>query len=152
MVLPLFGDKKPFPFLRTPFNESQGQFSPDGRWIAYVSNDSGPSQVYVAPFPGRGGKAQVSTGGGTSPRWRHDGKELFYVAADLKLMAAVVNGQRAGFEVGTVQPLFAVRPPLFRSFYDASLDGQRFLVNNLPEQTTASPITVVLNWTAGLKE
>src|SRR5262249_18292551 len=77
MIVPLFGDKKPAPVVNTPFSETQAQFSPDGRWIAYVSNDSGPSQVYVQPFMRPGGKAQVSQGAGQWPRWRRDGKEIF---------------------------------------------------------------------------
>ena len=108
--------------------------------------------MYVAPFPGPGGKLQVSTGGGSWPRWRRDGKEIFYLAADNKLMAATVNGRGAGFEVGAVQSLFAVRPAGARYFYDVSPDGQRFLVNTIGEQAASAPITVVLNWTGGLKK
>jgi Tol biopolymer transport system component len=76
-LLPLFGDQKPTPFIQTEFNESQGRFSPDGRWVAYISNESGPFQIYVQSFPSSGGKWQVSTNGGAQPQWRRDGKELF---------------------------------------------------------------------------
>jgi Tol biopolymer transport system component len=151
-VLPLSGDRKPFPFLNTQFNEGQGQFSPDGRWIAYRSDESGRGEVYVAPFPGAGGKWQISTGGGIYPRWRRDGTEILYFTPDNRLMAATVNGKGGNFEVGVVKPLFGTRAPIgFRYPYDVSADGQRFLINTLPEQATSAPITVVVNWTAGLK-
>ena len=90
-ILPLFGDRKPFPLLHTEFNESQGQFSPDGRWMAYVSDQSGSSQIYVQSFPELTGNWQISIDGGSRPRWRRDGKELFYVAPDGKLMAVTVK-------------------------------------------------------------
>jgi Tol biopolymer transport system component len=154
-VLPLFGDRKPFPFLQTQFNEINSRFSPDGRWIAYSSNESGRYEVYVAPFPGPGGKWQVSTAGGDWPRWRRDGKEIFYVAPapDEKLMAAVVNGGGSAFEVGAVQPLFDMRgeAPNQSRMYDVSPDGQRFLVNTLAEEAASAPITLVVNWRALLK-
>jgi Tol biopolymer transport system component len=89
-VLPLDGDRKPFPLIQTEFNESQSQFSPDGRWVAYVSDETGGPQIYVQSFPKLTGKWQVSTDGGTQPRWRHDGKELFYLALDQQLMAVTV--------------------------------------------------------------
>ena len=159
-VLPLFGDRKPLPFLQTPFNESPGQFSPDGRWIAYSSDESGRYEVYVTPFPGPGGKWQVSTASGDWPRWRRDGKEIFYVApADNKLMAAAVNGRGSAFEVGAVRPLFETRvagPPSVRPgqgrMYDISPDGQRFLVNTVAEEAASAPITLVVNWPALLKQ
>jgi eukaryotic-like serine/threonine-protein kinase len=159
-ILPLSGDRKPVPFLQTRFNEGQGQFSPDGRWIAYVSNEAGPDQVYVAPFQGvgeaRGGKWQVSTAGGTQPRWRGDGKEIFFVspAPDNLVMAATVTPRDSGLEVGASQPLFAIRPSgTPRNSYQVSADGQRFLVNMGPmSSATPTPITVVVNWTANLKK
>src|SRR5206468_6690855 len=95
LVLPLTGDRRPFPFLQTPFNEGTGQFSPDGRWVAYVSDESRRTDVYIAPFPEPAGKWLVSTGGGTHPRWRADGLEVFYVALDNKLMAAEVRARGA---------------------------------------------------------
>jgi Tol biopolymer transport system component len=158
-VLPLFGDRKPFPFLQTPFGEVSGRFSPDVRWIAYVSDESGRSEVYVAPLPGRGetpvSKWQISTTGGTQPRWRSDGKEIFYLAPDKKLMAAPVNGQNSAFEKGAVRSLFNTRAPSTinpRSAYDVSPDGQRFLVNTLADDDAAAPITLVVNWPALLKK
>jgi eukaryotic-like serine/threonine-protein kinase len=151
-VLPLAGDRKPLPFLQTQFNENFGQFSPDGLWVAYVSGEPGRNEVYVAPFPGPGGKWQISTAGGIRPRWRRDGAEIFYLAPEDKLMAAAVNGKGSSFEVGAVKPLFQTRAAATRFSYDVSADGQRFLINTTPEQTTSAPITIVLNWTAGLKK
>ena len=154
-VLPLSGDRKPVPFLQTPFNEAAAQFSPDGRWIVYISNESGKYEVYVASFPGPGGKWQISSGGGTLPRWRHDGGEIFYLAPDNKLMAAAVNGKGGGFEVGAVKALFertVRRAPENGYPYDVTADGQRFLINSAPGQAASAPVTVVLNWTAGLKK
>jgi Tol biopolymer transport system component len=159
-ILPLSGDRKPFPFLQPRFIETQGQFSPDGRWIAYISNESGRGEVYVAPFGGpsgvQSGKWQVSTGGGDQPRWSRDGKEIYYVtqAPANTLMVAAVSVRDSAFDVGAVKALFAVRPAgTPRNSYQVSPDGQRFLVNMGPVQApTATPITVVMNWTAGLKK
>ncbi len=154
-VLPLTGDRKPFPLLQTQFGGTEdGHISPDGRWVAYRSSESGRNEIYVAPFPGPDGKWQISTAGGTKPRWRHDGSEIFYLTPDSKLMVASVSGKGAGFDVGVVKQLFATRIVTFAGFYqyDVSADGQRFLINTSPEQATLAPITVVLNWTAGLKK
>jgi serine/threonine protein kinase len=153
-ALPLFGDRKPVPFLQTQFSESQGQFSPDGRWVAYTSFESGRAEVYVAPFPGPGGKWQISTGGGSSPRWRRDGTEIFFLALDNSLMAAAVNGKASSFQVGAVKLLFQTHLVGPRHEYDVSAGGQKFLINSAPQQDGAAPapITVVLNWTAGLKK
>jgi Tol biopolymer transport system component len=152
-VLSLTGDRKPVPFLKTQFNEFSGRFSPDGRWVAYRSNESGMYEIYVAPFPGPGGKRQISTAGGNWPRWRRDGTEIFYFAPDNKLMVAAVNGKGSSFEVGAVKPLFDTHEwPGTRYPYDVTADGQRFLVNTVPGQASSAPITVVVNWTAGLKK
>ena len=133
------------------FDERDGQFSPDGKWIAYQSNESGRFEVYVQPFPGPGGRSTVSTGGGAQVRWRHDGKELFYIALDGRLMAVPVslapNDQT--LEPGTPVPLFATRvggavQSVFRQQYMVSTDG-RFLMSTLVEEA-ASPITMILNW------
>jgi Tol biopolymer transport system component len=152
VVLPISGDRKPTPFLQTQFNEARGRFSPDGRWMAYQSDESGRMEVYVAPFPGPGGKWQVSTAGGTFPRWRNDGAEIFYLAPGNRLMAAPVNGKGSTFEIGAVRPLFDIRPAGGGFRYDVTADGQRFLTNEAEEQTGSAPITVVLNWTAGVKQ
>jgi Tol biopolymer transport system component/predicted Ser/Thr protein kinase len=153
---------KPRPYLQTPFSEVQGKFSPDGRWIAYVSDESGPAhyQIYVQSFPAGAGKFLVSTGaGGKQPRWRRDGKELFYISADLKLMAVDVKTAPT-FEAGTPKALFDPRILGRRNFgfprydYDVAADGKRFLVNSVsttPESSAPEPITVVVNWLAALK-
>ncbi len=151
-VLPLTGDRKPFQFLQTEFTEANGQFSPDGRWIAYSSDESGRNEIYVMPFPGPGGKRQISTSGGSHPKWRGAGREIFYLAPDNKLMAAEVSGQGATLEVGAVRSLFEVRPYFeIGSVYDLTSDGQRFLINTTVEQKASGPITLVINWTADLK-
>ena len=110
LVLPLFGDRKPFPFLETSFTETRGRFSPDGRWIAYASDESGQREIYVTRFAEPGEKRRVSTAGGVWPRWRRDGREIFYLSPDNTLTAATVNSERGGFEAGAARPLFAVRP------------------------------------------
>jgi len=156
LVLPLFGDKKPFPFLETSFLETRGQFSPGGRWIAYASDESGQLEIYVARFPEPTERRRVSTAGGLWPRWRRDGKEIVFLAPDNTLTAATVNGEGATFEVGAVRTLFAVRPRPMVTLgdypYDVSADGQRFLVNALVEERASAAITLVVNWTAGLKK
>ena len=153
-VMPLSGDKKPFPFAKTPFEEKDGQFSPDGKWIAYQSTESGRFEIYVQAFPGPGGKFQVSTNGGTQVRWNRNGKELFYVSLDSNMMAASVKLSPDGrsVEIGTPALLFPVRiaggpwPGDLEQQYAVSGDGQRFLVNLAPGEGTASPITLIYHW------
>ena len=148
-VLPLFGDRKPSLFLGSPSVLEMGsQFSPDGRWLAYNSNESGRSEVFVAPFRGPGGKVRISTARGDNARWRRDGKEIFYLAGNT-LMAAAVTANRSRFDVGPVQRLFEV--PMVDGYwpYDVSPDGQRFLVNTL--ESAVPPLTIVVNWPATLK-
>lgn len=151
-TLPLFGDRKPVPYLQTEFDEDFGQFSPDGKWIAYESDESGRYEVYVRPFPASGGKILVSIAGGSRPKWRRDGKEIFYLAPDDKLMTAKVKQNGSALEIGTATPLFQAHPESFLHSYDVSADGQRFLVVTSEPQKLPSPITVVLNWTAELKK
>jgi len=153
--LPLSGDRKPVPYLQTPFDESNAKFSPDGKWVAYRSNESGQFQVYAQAVPAIGAKYQISSSGGGLPQWRRDGKELFYISADQKLMAVPVK-LGATVEAGTPQPLFPVaRTPGAGFAYQPSRDGQRFLVN-LPAggetAAAAQPFTVVSNWQAALKK
>jgi len=153
-LLPLFGDQKPTPFIQTEFSEGQGRFSPDGRWVAYISNESGSFQVYVQNFPSSGGKWQVSTNGGAQPQWRRDGKELFYLAPDRKIMAVETNGTGQMFVAGTPKPLFDARiNTIFpgTAYYAVTGDGQRFVVNTLVGEAAPAPFTIVMNWTAGLK-
>jgi Tol biopolymer transport system component/predicted Ser/Thr protein kinase len=149
------GDKKSSLYLQTPFNETHAQFSPDGKWVAYGSDESGKSEVYVQSFPISGAKWLVSTNGGDQPIWRKDGKELFYLAADKKLTAVPVKTGTI-FEAGTPLPLFEVHvvPKSLtddKNEYLVTADGQRFLVLSISDDSVGQPITVVLNWTAELK-
>jgi eukaryotic-like serine/threonine-protein kinase len=153
-ILPISGDKKPYPFLKTPFEERDGQFSPDGKWIAYQSNESGQFEIYVQPFPGPGGKFQVSTNGGAQPRWNKNGKEIFYVSLDSKMMSAPIKLSPDGqsLEGSTPAVLFPVRiaggplPGVNKQQYAVSADGQRFLVNLDVGEGTTSPITLIYHW------
>jgi Tol biopolymer transport system component len=153
-LLPRAGTQKPHLFEQTPFAQTYAQVSPTGRWITYVSNESGRSEVYVRSFPTPGGKYQISRDGGNWPRWRGDGKELFFYGDDGQLTSVPVAGETA-LEVGTAVPLF--RAPLlsgtisFRQQYDVTRDGQRFLLNLVTDDTPTATITVVVNGTAGLK-
>jgi Tol biopolymer transport system component len=150
-TLPLFGDRKPVPYLQTEFNEGGGRFSPDGKWVAYSSDESGKLEVYVRPFPGPGGKLLVSASGGSTPVWSHDGKEIFYLGDDRKLMAArVKNGSTLGIDVA--RPLFQTSAESFLPSFDVSPDGRRFIIVTATPQKSPSPITVVVNWNAGLKK
>jgi Tol biopolymer transport system component len=146
-VLPLAGDRKPFPFLASDTIERLAQFSPDGRWVAYAASESGRMEVYVALFPGPGGKQLISSAGGSYPRWRPDGKELFYQSPDNRLMAATVRLDEARVEVDAVRPLFEMRAPdgSPRNFYDVASNGQRFMVV-VPDETASTPLTLVNNW------
>jgi serine/threonine protein kinase len=148
MVAPLTGDRKPFPFLSTPFSEMQGVFSPDGKWVAYQSDESGRFEIYVRPFPGPGGQWQVSTGGGSSPRWRADGKELYYVAPGDKMMVVAAVAQGLTFAPGTPEVLFQAThmvQGIFKQQYDVGRDG-RFLINTELESSSNEPIHLLLNW------
>ncbi|HKD07272.1 MAG TPA: protein kinase [Bryobacteraceae bacterium] len=148
------GERTPVPLLQTPFAELHGRVSPDGKWLAYQSNESGKDEIYVRTFPSGGEKFLVSNGGGTRPVWRNDGREVFYntSGAPTRLMAASVRLAPAGLEVGTPHELFAITALLGNSAkpWDVSADGQRFLIE---EQTgAAQQLTVVQNWWAGLKK
>jgi len=129
-VLPLFGDRKPYPLLATPATENWPAFSPDGKWIAYSSTESGALELYVMQFPPTGNKWQVSSGGGFQARWRRDGKELFYLTENRTLMAATVNASGSGFEVRDRQMLFETKFAHGQYHaYDVAADGQRVLIN-----------------------
>ena len=150
-VLPMDGDRKPFPFLTTSFATSWGQFSPDGRWVAYQSNESGRFEIYVRPFPGPGGQWTVSTSGGVYPRWSPDGKELFYLAPDGRLMAAPVVVRGATLNAAAPVALFQTRIVGGgagivgnRQQYDVASDG-RFLIN-VATESAPRPITLIFNW------
>jgi serine/threonine protein kinase len=160
-VLPLEGDKKPIPFACTQFNNTDGQFCPDGRWIAYVSDESGREEVYVRTFsPDSGGATShdegkwiISTGGGNEPRWSPDGKTLYYIGPDMKLMAVAITANEA-FRAGVTKALFQTSASIggpFRQSWCVAPDGKRFLFA-VPSEQRAAPFDVVLNWQAALKK
>ena len=150
------GDHKAQPFLATPFMEGGPVFSPDGHWLAYVSNESGHPEVYVQPYPGPGGKWQISTEGGTEVVWNRNGRELFYRSGN-KMMALDITTQPS-FSAGKPRMLFegqyfADDWPLISAAYDVSPDGQRFLMVKTAEQASSpTQINVVLNWFEELKQ
>jgi Tol biopolymer transport system component len=155
-VLTLSGQRKASAFLATSVNEVQGRFSPNTRWVAYASDESGAFEVYVRPFPAASGQTQISIAGGMQPEWRRDGKELFYISADGKLTAVPVTTDGPTFSAGTPQALFDVdvpepNPP-FPTDYAVTADGQRFLFNTIVDQPTRPSLTVILNWTADFKK
>jgi len=143
-------------FLQTPANESRGMFSPNGRWIAYESDESGKKEIYVQTFPASGAKWQISVSGGSQPHWRRDGKELFFLGGDRKVTAVEVNIDAPGFVHGAPRALFETRiskgDERPGNQYVVSADGQHFLVNTVAEEGAYTPINVVLNWTATLKK
>jgi Tol biopolymer transport system component len=149
-------DLKARAFLAPPGIIRNSQFSPDGKWVAYASNESGKFEIYVTSFPGAQGKWQVSSAGGTQPRWRGDTKELFYIASDGKIMAAPVNIGDT-FDAGVPTALFQAHAREFfatseQVSYDVSKDGQRFLINTQVKNADTQPMSVILNWDAGLKK
>jgi Tol biopolymer transport system component len=155
-VLPLAdlkGSPKPEPhaFLQTGFVAASGRFSADGQWVVYSSTESGPVQVYTASFPGSGGKSQISPSGGERPRWRKDGKEIFYATADGQLMAADIIARNGRLEVGKVQKLFDGIVMGRGYTYDVSADGQKFLVVD-DGVTAVRRLTLLQNWTASLRK
>lgn len=155
LAIPVHGDRKPFVLAQTPATEDQGQFSPDGHWVAYTSNESGQSEIYVIPFPPspRDGRWMVSQGGGVMPRWRRDGRELFYISPDSEMMAVQVDTVPV-FHAGNPQALFQTEivdtgirtGPMS---WDLAPDGKRFLIISPKLQYTAS-VTLVLNWRADI--
>jgi serine/threonine protein kinase len=149
-VLPLGDERTPRPVLQSPAVRSS--FSSDGKWMAYCSIESGNLNVYVVPFPGPGGKWQISSGGGDYPRWRRDGKEIFYLSLDGKMMSTEVKASGSSFAVGPIKQLFETRA--YRSqvgAYDVTADGQRFILSYEPGQPNAV-LTLVENWDAELKK
>jgi DNA-binding winged helix-turn-helix (wHTH) protein/Tol biopolymer transport system component len=152
-LLPMSGDRKPSILLHSPFNEMQARVAPNGRSIAYVSDESGNLEVYVQDFPALGHKRIVSIGGGSEPMWRHDGKELFYLSPDYSIVSVSI-GTNDPPQIGQPKPLFRppVNPSSTRNHYTATLDGQRFLVNVEDQNSHQSPITVMVNWIQGLED
>ena len=162
-ALPMTGEKKPIELLNSPANEAQGRLSPDMKWLAYVSTESNKLEVYVQPFgPGwetpAAGKWQISIGGGAQPSWRGDGKELYYMAPDRRLMAVDIRSTPTTFDRGTPHPLFEsrsdVQPTNPTNYgYAPSPDGKRFLILTRPGASADSPpLTVVVNWVAAAKK
>src|SRR5262249_13007969 len=138
-LLPMTGDHKPFRFQETPYAESQARFSPDGRWIAYTSNESGVNEIYVQSFPApTGSRSRVSQTGGSSVRWRDDGKELFYVSSDRYLMSVEVRAGASSLEFGVPGRLFRID----RTDYDVAPGGQRFLSPAPSGEDATSSLTV----------
>jgi len=139
------------PIATTRFSEISAQFSPDVRWVAYSSDETGRAEVYVAPFGRPGARMPISTDGGVSPRWRDDGKKLFYIRGDNTLIGVDLRAGDSSIDVGAARPVFQTR---FRSAtlaYAVSADG-RFLVNRALNNAPALPITLVVNWPAALKK
>jgi len=146
-ALPLDGERQPVAVAQTAFEESEGRFSPDGRWIAYQSNDTGRNEIYVQPFPFvAGGKVRVSTSGGTLPRWRADGRELFYRSGTDVMAVAVASSRGVTLETGTPARLFSL--PQTSEFVPMGTD--RFLTN-APTDVPMAPITLILNWKGAAK-
>lgn len=156
MVLPLTGERDPFPYIHTQFTETHAKLSPDGRWLAYVSDESGRAEVYVQGFPDPGGKWQISVAGGDQPQWSDDGKELYYMAVDRNLMSVTISSAN-GFEAGRPVVLFQTRTQISsltddRNNYAPSRDGTKFLVSTLVDDRNAHPLTLVLNWASELNK
>jgi Tol biopolymer transport system component len=149
-ALPMGREAKPFPVVQSPYEDLNPQFSPDGQWIAYQSNESNRHEVYLRPFRGAGIPVPISISGGTQPRWRRDGKELFYLGLDQQLMVVPIafstNGRSV--EAGTPAPLFQTRiggPGISQREYEVSPDGQRFLID-APIEETLAPLILIQNW------
>jgi len=146
----LGADRTPHPFVQTAFQERDGQFSPDGKWVAYQSNEAGHYEIYLQPFPGAGNRIQVSAGGGQQVRWARNGSELFYIAAEQRLTSVrVTSGGNGQLVLGTPVPLFRTEFDssfMTRQQYVVSPDGQRFLMNAATDAVDPPSITVILNW------
>ena len=144
-------ERKAFPFIDTPAIETQAQFAPDGRWVAYTSRQSGRNEVYVTSFPDRQVTRQISSAGGGWPRWTRTGREIFYLRPDNTLMVAAVNATGSDIRVAAEQSLFVMKGrsagTRLDSFpYDVHPDGQRVLVNQPSDDTSAAAITLIINW------
>jgi serine/threonine protein kinase/Tol biopolymer transport system component len=152
-VMPVANDEKPFPFVATPDWEREAVFSPDGHWVAYTSRQSGRDEIYVAPFPGAGQRSQISSTGAVTPRWRHDGKALFAVNGD-DILEFPINTASGAIQTNDPKVLFRTavgQTLLFSVGYDVAPDG-RLLINTLGKSRTGNrPLTLVVNWTAGVE-
>jgi serine/threonine-protein kinase len=153
-VLPLVGDRKPFALVQSPFMDATPVVSPDGKWLAYSSDESHRREIYITPFPGGGAKWQVSTAGGLSPKWRADSKELYFLSYDANMNAVDVSGSGGSVTLGTPQTLFSntLQGQNFGP-YDVTADGEHFLLNGAGELYGANtPLTLLTNWAAVLKK
>ncbi len=148
-ILPLSGDRKAYPFIATEFDENGGAFSPDGRWLSYISSESGKPEVYVVPFPGPGGKWQISNGGAVGAGWGKGGKEILYLSPDFNVVSVDVNAGASGLEIGSPRALFNSSGWVNGAF---SQEGDRFVGAVLPEGAEKPKVAFVANWTAGLKK
>ena len=144
-TLDLTGGNRASPLVSDAISQGASRFSPDGRWIAYVSDQSGTAEVYVRPFPSGPGTWQISKAGGAFPAWRRDGKELYYMGLDFKLMAVPVSADTK-FHGGSPAALFPIRPSGSGTVYDVTSDGQRFLVNSLASELGSPPLDLLINW------
>jgi serine/threonine protein kinase/Tol biopolymer transport system component len=155
-ILPLSGDRTPYPFVQGPGIDMNAAFSPDGRWLAYSSGEFGASQVYVQPFPAAAGRFQVSRNGGNQPRWRGDGKELFFLSNERTMMAATIVDASTRFEADLPRELFktTLASSNARRTYAVTKDGKRFLLITAQafDQNAAQPLTVVVNWLAAVQK
>jgi len=161
-ILPLQGQRKPYPFMKASASAYDGQFSPDGRWVAFTSRDSGRDEVYVVPFDetnvpkddsgaSRGSaKWLISVNGGRAPRWRGDGREIFYISPASQVMAAPVEEKGNTLEVKTAKALFRAAVETSFAPFDVTPDGRKFVVNTHSDENV--PLTLVVNWTAGLEK
>jgi hypothetical protein len=148
-VIPMTGDKKPVTILREPFDHSDPKISPNSKWMAYASDESGRFEINVVSFPKPEGKWQISVNGGTRPRWRQDGKEIFFLSPSGQLMAVDVNGDGPVFQKGVPKALFNVPGPRTQGWfynYDVAQNGQRILFNKVVESSEPPRITVISNW------
>jgi Tol biopolymer transport system component/predicted Ser/Thr protein kinase len=145
----LASGRKSTAFQTSALSQLDSRISPDGRWLSFDSDESGRTEVYVVPFPSGAGKWQVSATGGSLPRWRGDGRELYFLSVDNRLMAASANVEKT-FHAGSPSPLFAIHPNLGSTVFDVASDGQRFLVNSLPADLSSPPLTLIANWPATL--
>ena len=143
--------ESPFPFSKLNFLKREGGISPDGKWVAYYSDESGDNEVYVRSVLPGGGRRLVSTSGGSRPKWRRDGKEIFYLSANGELMAAAVKDNGSSLETGIPKPLFQMHLAPFSPSFDVTPDGQRILAVSSSATKLPTPITVVVNWDTGLK-
>jgi hypothetical protein len=152
-ALPLFGDGKPFPIVKSTFDERFSAISPDGKWMAYQSNESGRWEIYITAFPGGGAKWQVSSVGGNAAKWRGDGKEIFYLDPSDNLVAVDVNASSSAVQLGTPHTLFqAIGIQREYGPFDVSADGKKFLINSGNLKEGSDPFTLVQNWPAELKK